>query len=436
MRISIVTPSFNQGRYLGRTIESVLAQGYPDLEHIVVDGMSHDETPQVLARSPHLRVIREPDRGQADAINKGFRLATGDVLAFLNSDDLLAPGALHRVVREIDPERGRHVVMGRCRFIDEDDRPTGLEHPSQFVSHRRVWQGYTLPQPAIFWTRQVWQRCGPLDPDERLVLDYDLFCRFSRHYRFHAIDQVLACYRLHAASKTCRSSSQDVLKESLRVSRKYWGPWYRPQFWQVLASYLKFRLARRRRAMGLLREARDAWAAGRWLGPLVKTAACLAFAPDVAAHVVLLPQLARRRPGWFGKLRGLARLVGPAGGHSESLTWRSFDRMHADGWAGPILQTALDVRPGQKRLHLEGTVEIGHHLEPLELALSLDGRPLGRFVAGRAGGFVVAASLDGVPPGRHELRVEANRFLVLHDFRGNGDFRPVSYKLRRLSVSA
>src|ERR687884_198256 len=136
-RISVITSSYNQGAFIERTIASVLAQNYPNLEHIVVDGMSSDETPQVLARYPHLRVIREPDRGQADAINKGFRAATGDILCFLNSDDTLAPGALERVAREIDPARGRHVVVGRCRFIDEHDRWTGREHPSAFAGHRR-----------------------------------------------------------------------------------------------------------------------------------------------------------------------------------------------------------------------------------------------------------------------------------------------------------
>src|SRR6266516_1994495 len=106
MRFSVVTSSYNQGPFLARTVESVLAQDYPDVEHIVVDGMSADETPAVLARYPHLRVVREPDRGQAEAINKGFRLATGDVYCFLNSDDTLCPGALRRVAAALDPARG------------------------------------------------------------------------------------------------------------------------------------------------------------------------------------------------------------------------------------------------------------------------------------------------------------------------------------------
>jgi len=163
-RISIVTPSYNQGRFLAETIESVLRQDYPNVEHIVVDGMSTDETPEILKRYPHLRVIREPDQGQADAINKGFRIATGEIYAFLNSDDLLLPGALKRVAAEIRPQEGRHVIMGRCRFIDENSRYIGIEHPSHFESFERVlaiWKGHFIPQPAVFWTAEVWQRCGP-----------------------------------------------------------------------------------------------------------------------------------------------------------------------------------------------------------------------------------------------------------------------------------
>src|SRR5947209_10932784 len=226
-RISVVTSSYNQGRFLGRTIESVLTQYYPDLEHIVVDGMSTDETPDVLARYSHLKVVREPDSGQSEAINKGFRVATGDIFCFLNSDDTFLPGSLHRVAREIDPARGRHVVMGRCAYIDEDDVPNRIEHPSSYVNHERVlkvWLGHCIPQPATFWTREVWETCGPLDENDHLVLDYDLMCRISRRYDFHVIDQVLAAYRLHASSKSCSNAEEKVRETAIRASRRYWGP--------------------------------------------------------------------------------------------------------------------------------------------------------------------------------------------------------------------
>src|SRR5262245_44274026 len=243
-RISVVTSSYNQGHFLGRTIESVLAQDYPNLEHIVVDGMSSDDTPDVLACYPHLRVLREPDRGQAEAINKGFRLATGDIYCFLNSDDTLRPGALHRVAREIDPARGRHVVQGRCRYVDEDDAWAGTEHPSLPAGHRRilqVWKTHCVPQPATFWTAEVWKRCGPMDEHLHLALDYDLFCRFSRRYCFHFVDAVLADYRLHGGSKTCSNEQDEVRERAIAVSRRYWGSPLGLKYWLLRGSLAWFR---------------------------------------------------------------------------------------------------------------------------------------------------------------------------------------------------
>ena len=167
----------------------MLAQDYPNVEHIVVDGMSTDGTANVLARYPHLSVIREPDRGQADAINKGFRAATGEILGFLNSDDTLEPGALRAVAEAIDPRAPAATSSwAAAGSLTKTTTSLGVEHPSAFESHRRVleiWKGHCLPQPAIFWTREVWEACGPLDVAERLMLDYDLFCRFSQRYAFH-----------------------------------------------------------------------------------------------------------------------------------------------------------------------------------------------------------------------------------------------------------
>ena len=117
-RITIVTPSYNQAKYISETIESVIAQAYPNLEHIVIDGGSTDGTLEILNRYPDLIVISESDKGQADAINKGFKLATGEILGYLCSDDTLLLGTLDRIVLEIDPDRGRHIVMGRCSYRD------------------------------------------------------------------------------------------------------------------------------------------------------------------------------------------------------------------------------------------------------------------------------------------------------------------------------
>ncbi|MGE3507842.1 MAG: glycosyltransferase family 2 protein [Vicinamibacterales bacterium] len=435
-RISIVTASHNQGQFIGRTIESVLAQRYPNLEHIVVDGMSTDETPAILARYGHLRVIREPDKGQADAINKGFRIATGDIFGFLNSDDTLMPGALDRVAHEIDPTRGRHIVLGRCRFIDEHDRFSGVEHPSAFESHRRVleiWKGYSIPQPAVFWTAEVWRRCGPLNEREQLMLDYDLFCRFSREYRFHAIDQVLATYRMHSESKTSSVSDAERLEQAIQVSRRYWGSPATLQFWQLQLSYAQFRLGRRRRALALLREAREAWRHARRPRALAYAAGGALLGPDIVTDAVLFPALKPRlRRVWAA---GRLRPTRPATLHPYTLAWRDFDAQHADGWVGPQFKTTVTVEPGQTRCEVEGSTGGFDMPVPLELTIAVDGREVGTQRPGGGGEFVLVVPLAGLEPGAHELTIASNTFVVPFDYVAAEDYRPLAFKLRNIRLN-
>jgi glycosyltransferase involved in cell wall biosynthesis len=391
-RISVVTPSYNQGRFLAQTIESVLAQGYPDVQHIVVDGLSSDDTPAVLARYPHLRVVREKDRGAADAINKGFRLATGDVLCFLNSDDTLLPGALRRVAQEIDARRGRHVVVGRCLYTDEQGASLGLEHPWRpGLSWRRlleVWKGNCVPQPAAFWTAEAWRRCGPLDEAENLVFDYDLMCRLRGRYRFHPIDQVLATYRLHGHSKSCLSRPRDVVDRAVRVSRRYWGAPWRPSWWRLRLS--------------------------------------------LAATLALAPVRARAKR-WLRGL-GLFRRASPM-----TLMWRTFTGMHADGAVGPTYVADVRVDPG-RRLRLRGAAVVAGQPPP-DVRLYIDGQPLaGRrgpeTRAGRGGEeFSVTAPLEGLSPGDHRLTVRSGSFVIPHEYRCDGDFRPLSFRLRELALA-
>jgi glycosyltransferase involved in cell wall biosynthesis len=238
--ISVITPSLNQGRYIEATIRSVLAQNYPHFEHIIVDGGSSDETAAILARYPHLKVIREKDRGQSDAVNKGLRAARGEIIGWLNSDDTYYPEIFATVARSIDPARGVLIAMGRCAYIDEAGQLTGREHPSLFTSHRRVveiWKGYTLPQPAIFFHRSVYEECGGLDEELYFAMDYELFLRYTRRFPIHLVDRLFATYRLHLASKTTEISQGELLERSLRVSRRYWGQPSSLSYWRYLASY-------------------------------------------------------------------------------------------------------------------------------------------------------------------------------------------------------
>jgi glycosyltransferase involved in cell wall biosynthesis len=421
-RISIVTPSYNQGRYLARTLESVQTQDYPNLEHIVVDGLSTDETPQVLARYPHLRVIRERDRGQADALNKGFRLATGDLLAFLNSDDTYLPGALHRVARELDARKDRHVVVGRCVYVDEHDTPTGLEHPSGLVDPQQVlevWKVSCVPQPATFWTREVWQRCGPLDERERLALDYDLFCRFSRHYRFHWIDQVLATYRLHTGSRSSADAPHERVEGAIDVSRRYWGSPLAPQYWRLLGSLANHRLeqrwGRRRQAAQWRLRGYHAWEHGQ----PVRSVAWLLASTTLAPEVLLRPWLPRRRTEESPLTRA----------------WMSFTGLHRDKSAGPRFVTHITVAAEHRMLYIDGAAVLPGLPRPLNLEVMLDGRQAHHEHLARGCHFSIGVPVAGLSPGEHELCVCSSAHLVLDDHLANGDYRPLSFRLRRLLLT-
>lgn len=437
-RITLVTPSLNQGAYLERTIRSVLDQGYPDLEHIVVDGLSTDDTAAILARYPHLIVIREQDRSQAEAINKGFRRATGAILGFLNADDTLAPGALDRVARELAPERGRHIVMGRCRFIDAEDRFTGIEHPSQFVDHARVlaiWKGHCLPQPAVFWTREVWERCGPLDESERLVPDYELFCRFSRDYPFHRIDQVLANYRLHPDSITCRNDDRARLERSIAVSRRYWGSPLSPRFWRLGLSLLRYRIDRRRRGRELLRAAAGRYAKRRYAGAALLGLAGTLLAPGITFYVAVYPPLRRRARGLAGRL--LARLAARSGPPTaQSAAYLEADRVWDDGWAGPRVVFTVAPQPGERALRLSGTVEPALLPGPQSLEIRLGDRPAVPHALARGGDFAIEVALDPADSAAAPvaLEVRAAQSFVPHAFWHNDDHRPRAWRLRRLEA--
>jgi glycosyltransferase involved in cell wall biosynthesis len=432
-RISVVTSSYNQGHFIRRTIESVRAQNYPNLEHIVVDGMSTDATPAILLDYPHLQVIREKDSGQADAINKGFRRATGQIWCFLNSDDTFEPGALARVATEIRPAEGRHVVMGRCRFIDEDDRFIGIEHPSAFESHARVlaiWKGYSIPQPAVFWTPEVWQTCGPLNEREQLVLDYDLFCRFSRAYRFHVVDQIVANYRLHAASKTQGVNDAMRLAAAVAVSRRYWGPWWSPMGASLRWSYARHRFDRKGRGYRTMAEARQRWRSGDRLQAFTRLAQGAVLAPDVALNGVLPP--VRRMLG--PRLRGLItrRPIRPKRTGPSPLTeaWQGFAELHPDGWAGPLLKQHLELASGQSTLVVVGDTIPAHLPAVLRLELVVDGHVVSVADTEGLDKFELRVALPEVTPGPRQILIHANTFLVPHDLWGNNDFRPLSFRLQ------
>src|SRR5262249_16145145 len=203
--ISIVTPSYNQGAFLERTIRSVLNQVYPRLQYIVQDGGSTDGTAAILERyrSRLAWCASEPDGGQADAINRGFLHATGEILAYLNSDDVLLPGALAYVANYFARHPGIDVIYGHRIVIDHEDREVG---PGVLPAHDNEAVGWCdyVPQETLFWRRDVWERIGgSLDEGFQFALDWDLLLRLRDvGAKFARVPHFLAAFRVHPDQKT------------------------------------------------------------------------------------------------------------------------------------------------------------------------------------------------------------------------------------------
>lgn len=225
--ISIVTPSYNQGHFIADTIDSVLGQDYPDLQYIVMDGGSTDDTVDVLKRyEGRLVWVSENDRGQAHAINKGLRLATGDVVAYLNSDDVYEPGALLAVGTFFARHPEAAWLTGRCRNVDRNRQ----EIRRAITAYKNLWlalKSYRIlqvidyvSQPATFWHRRVIEQVGLFDESLRYSMDYDYSLRVGRHFRLHVLNQYLACFRIHPSSKTFGSASAPF-DADLDIARRY-----------------------------------------------------------------------------------------------------------------------------------------------------------------------------------------------------------------------
>jgi N-acetylneuraminate synthase/N,N'-diacetyllegionaminate synthase len=226
--VSVVTPSLDQGRYLEAAIRSVGDQDYPRIEHIVVDGGSTDGTLDVLRRHPGVRWLSEPDDGQADAINKGFALATGEIFAWLNADDVYLPGAVAAAVDALTAS-GAVLVYGGWRQIDEAGLTVRDVAVQPFDYRELLEVRNMIAQPAAFFTRAAFEAAGGLDPGYRYALDYELWLRLCRLGEVRTIDRPLASFRLHGSSKTVASYGE-FWPETHRASRRHGGRYLSPMW--------------------------------------------------------------------------------------------------------------------------------------------------------------------------------------------------------------
>lgn len=268
--VSIITPSFNQARYIEATIQSVLLQDYPRIEYIIVDGGSTDGTvdiikkyaamesgsslPKIQERAPGLHKIAswvsEKDKGQTDAINKGFARATGDILAWINSDDTYEPGAVAAAVGYLVQHPEVAMVYGDCNFIDEQGMVIG-KFASRQTDYKKLRRGYVhIPQQTMFFRARDWKELGPLDPSFYFAMDYDLWVRIAKRAPIQYLPgRPWANFRIHTSSKT-NVNDERGWKEMLRVHYRDQGSFFAPivakyYLRKVIGPLWKWRIRRR-----------------------------------------------------------------------------------------------------------------------------------------------------------------------------------------------
>jgi glycosyltransferase involved in cell wall biosynthesis len=241
-RISVITPSFNQVRFIEQTIRSVILQEYPNLEYIVIDGGSTDGSVEIIRRYDQQLAHweSEPDRGQSHAINKGFARATGEIMSWLNSDDFYLPGTLRAVAENLAFGAGAFAIVGHYIQVHVDGSAS-VKGLGRFESLQRLlqfWKGYQMPQPSIFWRREVFEKVGYLDENQHYIMDFDYWVRMARHYEFKNIDRTLSCANYHEDAKTGDNFSR-YQDELWKHAADYWPSPFKPAYWQLKASMIK-----------------------------------------------------------------------------------------------------------------------------------------------------------------------------------------------------
>lgn len=242
-RFSIVMPAFRHARFIERSLNSVLNQEYPGTELIVMDGGSSDGTREILERySPHIASWRsEPDKGQSDALNKGFASATGEIYGWLNSDDLYLPGALHHAAHVFAAYPNIDVVYGDWFTVDVTDRI--VDHfPALAPSRRRlVTEGFFCNAQAMFWRRSLHERLGEFDRQLHYTMDYDLMLRMistAGAGAFFRTDRPLGCFRVYRGQKTGTANSP-VPEEHRRIAAQQGTSWKYNLRGQVLRTFYR-----------------------------------------------------------------------------------------------------------------------------------------------------------------------------------------------------
>jgi len=249
LKISIITPSFNQAQYIRRTIESVINQNYSHPEHLIIDGGSTDGTLDILHQFDHcLDWVSKPDEGQAQAINKGFKKSTGEIVAWLNSDDLYLPDTLHRIAHFFHQHPDIDVVYGDYHLIDDQGKILLRKQEIPFDYNILLYGLDYISQPTTFFRRRVFDQIGYLDESLHFGLDWEYWLRIACYGgKFAHIPHYLAATRWHGEAKTLVAPPQ-MYAEHRAIRNLYWDKrkFQSPRWQQLYAAWLNkvYRLKR------------------------------------------------------------------------------------------------------------------------------------------------------------------------------------------------
>ena len=379
--VSVITPSYNQGAFIRATIESVLSQDYPDVEYIIMDGGSTDETASVVRDyASRLTFVSEKDRGQSHAINKGFRMARGDILAWLNSDEVYLPGAIRNGVDGFRQDPSAGAVYGEGYLMDrEGSIVSRFPHTAPLNLWRLIYVSDYILQQSVFLRKSVLDDVGYLDEDLHYCMDWDLWIRIGKKYRLAYVSAYIACLREYAEAKSALGGALRV-REIRGMLRRHTGRAFPPGYVVYgLDAYHEMWCARIKR-IGMLH---PLW---RKLESLIR--------------------------------RGASRIISHVDRHSQGL--------YSDGWAAPLLQYMLCACSGS--VIVEGAVpDWGDAFRNQVLSIKANGRSVGEFPVG-PGDFTLDVEL---PPDLFgqllHLQISASRWIVPGRFTLGGDHRRLAY---------
>jgi glycosyltransferase involved in cell wall biosynthesis len=231
-KISIITPSLNQGSYIDKNINSILNQGYENFEHIIIDGKSNDNTLSVLKKYNHIKLISEKDKGQANAINKGFKLAEGDIIGWLNSDDVYMDGTFRKVNKIFNECPGVDFIFSHCLIINDKDEIVGFlegKDPNRFSV---LTQLNKIPQPTVFFRNNVFKKTGYLDEELFFAMDFDYWKKIAKNHKMMLVNNIFACFREHREAKSYKYHKIGQ-KEAKRSFFKHGGTIFTPYYFET-----------------------------------------------------------------------------------------------------------------------------------------------------------------------------------------------------------